>query len=225
MARHSRSMSTLRSVGLLAAVSLVGMLVLNGCTGTPGSAPPTSSADADGPRLGAEAPTPPAGEVTGTGTVMDENGAVEFCLGPIMESYPPQCSGIPIEGWSWDGVEGSEASGTTRWGAYALTGTYDGERFTPTQPPILLALYDPMMPEDPTGGETGDTSEERLLEIQAQLDGRLGDDGSTYFGSYPERGYLWVDVLWDDGTYQNAADAEFGDGVVVIRSALRESAG
>jgi len=28
-------------------------------------------------------------------------------------------------------------------------------------------------------------------------------------------------VVWDDGTWQDAADEEFGDDVVVIRSALR----
>lgn len=216
-------MSTLHSVRPLAAISLVGLLVLSGCAGSPGSAPPTSTAGDGATGLGSATPDPPAGDVTGTGTVMDDVGQVEFCLGPIMESYPPQCSGIPLDGWSWDGVEGSEASGSIRWGAYALTGSYDGESFTPTQPPILLALYDPMAPEDPTGGEPGDTPEKRLLEIQAELDDRLGDDGDTYFSSYPENGYLWVDVLWDDGTHQDAADAEFGEGVVVIRSALREA--
>ena len=23
------------------------------------------------------------------------------CLGPIAESYPPQCRGLPVEGWDW----------------------------------------------------------------------------------------------------------------------------
>ncbi|UWF76659.1 MULTISPECIES: hypothetical protein [Microbacterium] len=216
-------MSTVRSIRLLAAFGLAGLLALAGCAGTPGGHPPTSSAGSGGDPLGAAAPAPPEGEVTGAGTVMDHAGAAEFCLGPIAESYPPQCRGIPLAGWSWDGVDGAEASGDVRWGAYALTGRYDGETFTVTQPPILLALYDPPAPEDPTGGQPGHTAEERLLDIQAELDDRLGGDGRTYFGSYPENGYLWVDVLWDDGTYQEAADAEFGEGVVVIRSALREA--
>ena len=59
----------------------------------------------------------------------------ELCLGPVAESYPPQCSGIPLEGWSWEGVEGSETSGDVRWGTYAVQGTYDGESLTVTAPP------------------------------------------------------------------------------------------
>lgn len=161
----------------------------------------------------------------GTGTVMDDGGRVELCLGAVMESYPPQCSGVQMAGWSWDGVDGSQSSGTIRWGEYAVTGSYDGETIAITQPPVLLALYDPIALPDPTGGEPGTTGEARLLAIQSQLPDRLGDDGSAYLASSPENGYLWVDVLWDDGTYQQAADDDFGEGVVIIRSALRAVTG
>ena len=152
---------------------------------------------------------------------MDSGGTVELCLGAVAESYPPQCSGVPLVGWSWDNVKGAESSGDVTWGAYAATGRYDGETFTMTQPAMLLALYDPMMSNDPTDGSTGDTPERELLAIQERLPDLLGDDGSVYFSAYPERGYLWVDVLWDDGTLQAAADDEFGAGVVVIRPALQ----
>ena len=108
-----------------------------------------------------------------------------------------------------------------RWGAYAVTGTYDGETFTVTQPPTLLALYDPMPQEDPTGGEPGSTPESRLIEIQDGLPEVLGADGQVYLSSFPDMGRLWVDVLWDDGTLQAAADEDYGDGVVVIHSALQ----
>jgi hypothetical protein len=120
--------------------------------------------------------------------------------------------------WSWDGVDGSESSGDVRWGAYAVQGMYDGSSFTVTQPPVLLALYDPMAPEDPFGGAPGDTDEATLLEIQEQLPKRLG---TAYLSSWPADGRLWVQVLWDDGTWQEAADGEFGEGVVVIQPALR----
>ena len=86
------------------------------------------------------------------------------------------------------------------------------------QAPIMLALYDPMMAEDPTGGKPGNGEEADLVAIQEELPDRLGD---AYLSSYPEDGWLWVDVVWDDGTWQDAADAEFGDDVVLIRSALR----
>lgn len=149
---------------------------------------------------------------------MDVGGEAELCLGAVAESYPPQCSGVPITNWTWDGIEGSETSGDTTWGSYAVQGTYDGEEFTVTQPPIMLALYDPMMPEDPTGGEPGAGDEKTLLAIQEDLPEALDE---AYLSSYPENGWLWVDVVWDDGTWQDAADADYGENTVIIRSALR----
>lgn len=151
------------------------------------------------------------------GTVMDVDGDVELCMGAIRESFPPQCDGIPLSGWSWDGVEGSETSDGVQWGAYALQGTYDGESFTVTQTPIMLALYDPMpIPSEPQ--EPGVTDDDVLLAIQEELPARLGD---AVLMSMPQDGRLVVDVVWDDGTWQRAADEDFGSDVVVIRSALR----
>ena len=45
---------------------------------------------------------------------------------------------------------------------------------------------------------------------------------AQFVSSSIENGYLWVDVVWDDGTLQDAADAAYGEGVVVVRSALRD---
>ncbi|MGZ8805451.1 MAG: hypothetical protein ACXWZG_09140 [Microbacterium sp.] len=191
-------------------------LVLAACASGAGSG--QSSAVPFGTTL----PGLPSGEVIGQGTVMDIGGAAELCVGPIAESYPPQCSGIPLTNWTWEGIEGSESSGDVTWGAYAVQGTYDGEEFTVTQPPIMLALYDPMPFPDPTDGKAGAGAEAELLAIQEELPGRLQD---AYLSSYPENGYLWIDVVWDDGTWQDAADQEFGDDVVVVRSALREVEG
>ncbi len=50
------------------------------------------------------------------------------------------------------GRGGKRVSGETTWGAYAVYATFDGERLTNTDAPIMLALYDPIAPEDPTGG-------------------------------------------------------------------------
>ena len=214
-------MRTTRVTWMLGGGALVATLALGGCTGSPGSSAPTSSATPAPAPLGVASPAPPEHEVIGTGTVMEVAGEVQLCLGPIMESYPPQCNGIPLAGWSWDGLDGAESSGDTTWGSYAVTGTFDGTTFTLTGEPLLLALYDPMPWPDPTGGQTGSADEATLTTLQDELPARLGSDGSVYFGSTPDRGYLWVDVLWDDGTYQDAADAEFGEAVVIIRSALR----
>lgn len=198
------------------AVVTAALLALAGCATATSSATPAPAA------LGAVTPVPPEGEVTAVGTVLDADGEPELCLGPVAESYPPQCSGIPLDAWTWEGVEGAESSGDTTWGAYAVHGTFDGRSFTVTQPPVMLALYDPMIAEDPTGGRAGAGDDETLARIQEELPDRLGD---YYLSSYPQDGRLWVDVVWDDGTWQDAADSEFGADVVLIRSALRETAG
>lgn len=206
-------MNRLRRAVAAPAVAAASVLLLTACaTASPGAGASDSVA------FGDMYPAPPEGDVVAQGTVMDVGGDVELCLGPVAESYPPQCSGIPLEGWSWHGIEGSETSGDVTWGAYAVQGTYDGDTFTSTAPPIMLALYDPMPIEDPTGGESGAGEEDELVALQDELPDRLGDQ---YLSSSVENGYLWVDVVWDDGTLQDAADGEFGDDVVVVRSAMR----
>ena len=207
--RHCRGVTSIARSVAAVALGAASLLVLVGCAAGSGS---------DGPPLGAVVPSPPSGEVVGQGTVMDVGGQVELCLGGVAESYPPQCSGIPMADWIWDDVEGSESAEAVRWGAYAVQGTWDGEVFSLTRPPIMLALYDPMPFPDPTEGRPGAATEAQLLEIQDRLPDRLGD---AYLSSSADNGYLWVDVVWDDGTWQAAADEEFGEGVVVVRSALR----
>jgi len=214
-------MNTSRSLGLVASLLGVGAL-LAGCA-SPADAgdSPAISQTAPGAALGSVAPGLPDGEVMAQGTVMDVAGDVQLCLGGILESYPPQCSGtgLPIAGWSWDGVDGAETSGEITWGAYAVQGTYDGTTFTSTQAPIMLALYDPMVPDDPTNGEPGPADEATLLTVQGEIHDALGDQALS---SWPQDGRLWVQVVWDDGTVQDAADATYGDDVVVIQSALHE---
>lgn len=196
-----------------AALSAAACLPLSACAteSTAGAAPES--------RLGSVDPGLPDGDVIGQGTVLDDGSGPELCLGAVMESYPPQCSGLPLTGWSWDGIEGSETSGGVTWGSYAVQGRYDGTSFAVTQPPIMLALYDPMMAPDPTAGKKGTGTDSELADLQTEIHDRLGE---AVFATYTADGWLWVDVAWDDGTWQDAADGEFGDGKVIIRSALRE---
>ncbi|MGJ0388452.1 hypothetical protein [Microbacterium sp. CGR1] len=210
-------MSTSHRRMLLAAAALAGVLCVAGCAAGPGSSPaPTSSGS---PTWDSGAVVPPEGRVIGTGTVLDVAGETQLCLGAVAESYPPQCSGIPLDGWTWDGVDGSETSGDVTWGTYAVYGTYDGERYTVTDPPIMLALYDPVRPDDPAGGIEGTSSDADLARAQDKLGASLGDGALTL---WTDRGYVWVQVVWDDGTLQAAVDAAYGEGVVFVTSALRE---
>ena len=203
-------MRHLRTAGVVAAA--VVLVALAGCgNGTPSGTPSQAP-------LGSVTPVPPDGEVRAVGTVLDTAGVAQLCLGAVAESYPPQCSGIPLEGWTWNGVDGAESSGDVTWGAYAVMGDYDGETFTVTQPPIMLALYDPVRPTDPTGGRPGEGDDQTLAAIQDELPDLLGD---AYLWSYPQDGWLWVGVVWDDGSWQEAADAAYGEDVVIIRSAIQ----
>jgi hypothetical protein len=82
------------------------------------------------------------GPVTTRGpvTVLDDGDGAELCLGGVAESYPPQCGGPRLVGWDWRDHRGDfdEANGV-RWGAFVVTGTFDGSAFTPAK---VVALAD-----------------------------------------------------------------------------------
>ncbi|WP_151525983.1 hypothetical protein [Serinicoccus kebangsaanensis] len=104
-----------------------------------GGADPSSSPDGGGE------------EVFASGIVMQSSAdaPVEFCVGPIAESYPPQCTGPELAGaFSWDDVE-VQTEGEVRWTdtTYYGVGTFDpdqGERGT-------FSLTQPLGTEEPEG--------------------------------------------------------------------------
>lgn len=105
------------------------LLALTGCGDdggevTAGDDPPATTA-----------PVEPGQRYTATTTVLEsaEHGP-QLCLGGVATSYPPQCGGPDIAGWEWDAVEGEESSNGTTWGDYTVTGNWDGERLTLTEP-------------------------------------------------------------------------------------------
>lgn len=147
-------------------------------------------------------------------TVMD-TGTPELCLGPIAESYPPQCGGPEITNWDWDANPMHETVGEIRWGAFAVTGRFDGVTFEVTEA-IPAALYDPMMSEPSVPPEPGRRyTEGELTVIQNELQGLAGSSGA-----YASEGHVFVDVLYDDGSIQAWADAEYGKNVVLVSSEL-----
>ncbi|QHO69823.1 hypothetical protein [Marisediminicola antarctica] len=208
-------MTHLRSFTRAAAV----MLLITALAGCAGAESPGGSPSIVGPE---EPPTaiPADGEVLGIGTVLQKDGDdPQLCLGAVAESYPPPCGGPPISGWDWATVDGEESASGVTWGTYAVQGTWDGARFTVTQPPIMLALYDAMANPDPRDdpANAGATDEGELLEIQEELQG-----DAAVLGSYPSNGYLFVDVIYDDGQIQRYMDEIYGENVVAVRSALRD---
>lgn len=86
----------------------------------------------------------------------------QMCLGGVRTSLPPQCGGPDVVGFDWAEVDDEESANGTTWGSYALTGTWDGERLTLTEPPAAHGSVpraegppelDPTTPcETPAGG-------------------------------------------------------------------------
>jgi hypothetical protein len=199
-------------------------LILVGCAGSPINIQPAGPGDrvADGNGIAA------AGEVSGQGTVLQIEGQTpQLCLGAVAESYPPQCGGPEILEWDWDAADLEETASGVTWGTYAVVGTWDGTRFTLTQPAIPLALYDPM-PFDPDPrtdpANAADNSEATLLSIQEDLadDVNSGANPWPILSSMPENGYLFVTVEYDDGTIQAYYDGLYGPDTIAIQSALRD---
>lgn len=150
-------------------------------------------------------------------TVMDTgSGTVELCLGPVAESYPPQCGGPAITNWVWSEHRGMfEQQGDVRWGTFAVTGTWDGTSFTVDEA-VPGALYDPMFEEPTPLPEPARDYTQSELEAMAE---DLGDLPGAQ-GAYADDGHLLVDVIYDDGSIQDWADQEYGDDVVVVTPAL-----
>lgn len=125
---------------------MVGALLLAGC-GT-ASGPGDGPADGDLPTWTAQDPDL---LLTGHGLVLQEDGRPpELCVGGVAESYPPQCGGPELVGFSWDDVPEHEESAGVTWGPATVVGTFDGHRLHLTQP------ASPEPPEDGTAPDGTD---------------------------------------------------------------------
>ncbi|WP_317230632.1 hypothetical protein [Clavibacter sp. MX14-G9D] len=173
---------------------------------------------------GATSATPaPVDELTARTFVMDTGDGAELCLGGVGESLPPSCGGPDAVGWDWAAVEDEETLSGSTWGHYEVHGTWDGTAFTLTRTPVS---YDPRAAStplpDPTPGVPADPAAiARAMEDHSSAMGTPG--GPLWLGEY--QGRVSVGVIHDDGTQQAAADAEYGEDVVEIHSALRPAEG
>jgi len=163
------------------------------------------------------APPAPTGEVhTGLVYVMDKAGSPEVCLGSVAESWPPQCSGPALAGWDWAEHPEHEEQGSSTWGSFAITGSWDGATLT-AESAVSGALYDPAaIPErpQPTGAASLTQTERDAIaqELEEALPG--------YLASHATESGVLADVVYDDGSLQSWADQTYGADVVQINSAL-----
>ncbi|MEU4384882.1 hypothetical protein [Promicromonospora sp. NPDC023805] len=217
-------MKPLRAPRRLFSTGLAGVLLLSACAaqGGPADSAPDDSRSGDAPT--ATAPPAPAasGQVTAITTVLQEgDGPPELCLGGVAESYPPQCGGPEIAGWDWDAVEAESAHGTT-WGRYTVEGTWDGTTFHLTEAAAAPAAQ-PVLPDDPrldpdnAGAAEPGTPESEAPELQYEVFDHLGGLSGSF-----ENGYVWVTVVYDDGSIQRYADDRYGADTVAVQSALRD---
>ncbi|MEO6510838.1 MAG: hypothetical protein ABIO16_07600 [Nocardioides sp.] len=200
-------MRLLIAVAALLLVSACGSDTTDTAEDPGGSAPamPTAIPPADGP-------------VVGLGLVLDASsgGKPGFCLGPIAESYPPQCTGLAMTGWDWSSHEGAfdNASGV-RFGSFVVTGVFDGETLA-AQSAVSGAVYDPMKEPQPTSSAAEDHTPAQLEAIAEKL-----NDLPGALTTMPGENLVVVDVIHDDGSLQDWADASYGAGLVFVHSALR----
>jgi hypothetical protein len=90
---------------------------------TPPAARPTVVPAADGP-VTTDRPV----------TVLDDGHGAQLCLGGQLDSYPPQCGGPRLVGWDWVEHEGAfEQANGVRWGAFVVSGAFDGSSLTPSE--------------------------------------------------------------------------------------------
>lgn len=197
------------------AASVALLTLLAGCASTTAPGASDGTGDVPAPSDAIAAP----GQVIAQATVLQKDDEpAQLCLGAVAESYPPKCSGPEVEGWDWETVDGEESASGVTWGAYAVTGTWDGTVFT-AESAVMLALYDPMPVVDPLTdpANAGDTPEDELLSIQEAI---TASAPITVLSSVPDNGYLFVTVIYDDGTVQAWADETYGLDTVAVRSAL-----
>lgn len=63
-------------------------------------------------------------------TVVDTGSGPQVCVDAVLATVPPQCTGLPVEGWSWD-EQPHQAEGEVRWvERVVLSGTLDGQVLT-----------------------------------------------------------------------------------------------
>lgn len=141
----------------------------------------------------------------------------ELCLSGVAESYPPQCGGVPIEGWDWEQAEGEESANGTTWGSFHVVGTYDGETFTLTEPPGPIQQPSgegveqstSPCPEPEGGWQVRDPARATQDELEPSM---------TYANAQPDKAAVWLTWLVDPST--EGEEAALRPGSVVLNVAF-----
>jgi hypothetical protein len=69
----------------------------------------------------------------------NESHGPELCLGITQESDPPQCHGLPVANWDWNGLPGISRVASTTWGFFEIHGTFNGRALVLTETPAAAS--------------------------------------------------------------------------------------
>lgn len=165
-----------------------------------------------------------AGELFGWGTVIESSagsGVPLLCLAGVQESAPPGCAGdtVALHGLDWASVPEALEVGGTRWFDGTFYGTWDGSGITLTRPFQVGDQAGSTRTEthEQPEGSADPSTVRRALDV---LSARVADD-ANHLAAAEFVGTVNLVVVYDDGAIQTELDRELGEGVVVVRSAMR----
>lgn len=205
--------------GMCACLTLV--VAGSGCaTVDQASEPPASTADPSSDTVDQDANGVRLLTVRHSTTVIDDSERPpQLCVGGVQESFPPQCAGIDLVGWSWDEVDGEfELRNDVRWGEFVVAGDYSPEDNSLTVTSVEVGGPAPSIGDSECVDETDTDIDMRAIqdEIHAAYDG----EELIFWSGTNSCGVLEVGVAYDDGTVQADVDQKYGPGVVSIHSVL-----
>lgn len=143
------------------------------------------------------APLPgPEVELVGTAAIIDEGDGPKLAA-EILASLPPTGGVIPVAGFDWSMVEGEQSVDGTTWTDFlTINGTWDGEVFTITRPPVAPPIIDRAAPTPTPGCDeaTATAASDAIAALDAQAlrisiwstditDGRCGAEVTAWFDS------------------------------------------
>jgi hypothetical protein len=182
----------------------VGVLSLTGCASSPAAQDPTHEVTQ---------------ELTASATVLghEDGTSPVLCLGLVLESSPPLCSGPNVVGWDWANLVDAQRASGSIWGTYEVTGTWDGTALTLTSLPRPTRHESAGIADFEDGGAAATPA---LTAAIAHYRAESQSD-TDILGVEEAGGSALVTVVFDDGAMQKDADALYGERVVVINSALK----
>jgi len=197
----------LPAVAVLLAIGLPVLLLRGGAPFRPVLTVATTA-----PTTTTEAPTttvvPALTEWVFQGPVLDKEGVGPQLCSYLLESLPPQCQGVPVQGLDWADIPWAETAGDTTWADARLVGYFDGETFTLSRPP---AESEPVIPpdEDPFATPCSEPDGGWVVTDPALATEEAFGAAQRYAEGQADYSSLWIDYLMDPPDETDLGPAAF----------------